>query len=249
MAQQRLRILSLNIHKGFATGPKRLVLSRIRELLRESEADIVFLQEVVGANAKHEKRLDNWPDQSQLEFLADSVWTHHAYGKNAIYQHGHHGNAILSGLPFEHWENIDISVQRLSQRGFLYGRISDNTHLICVHLGLFERERRAQLSRLTDFVLSQIPKKEPLIIAGDFNDWRQTSHRKIVHQLGLKEAHEHLTGYCARTFPSFFPLLAMDRIYVRGFEIIETLNITGKHWREFSDHRALITQLSPQELG
>ena len=45
---------------------------------------------------------------TQFEFLADSIWSHYAYGKNAIYQHGHHGNAILSELPFAISNNVDV---------------------------------------------------------------------------------------------------------------------------------------------
>lgn len=244
MQEQKFRVLSLNIHKGFAVGPQRLILARIRELLRSSKADIVFLQEVVGAHAKHESRLSDWPAESQLEYLADSVWTHHAYGKNAIYQQGHHGNAILSALPFEHWENVDASVQRFSQRGFLHGKIGKNTHLICIHLGLFEKERNHQVSQLTKYVHNCVPKHSPLIIAGDFNDWRKSAHRKITHNLNMQEAHETALGHCAKTFPAFFPLLSMDRIYLRGFDVASCQNITGKHWRDFSDHRALIADLT-----
>lgn len=144
MSDRSFRILTLNIHKGFAVGPKRLVLSHIREMLRASKANLVFLQEVVGDNTKHRKKLRHWPEETQLEYLADTVWSHHAYGKNAIYQHGHHGNAILSENPFINWDNIDASFVNFSQRGFLHGTVADNVHLICIHLGLFERERKMQ---------------------------------------------------------------------------------------------------------
>lgn len=244
MAENKFRVLSLNIHKGFAIGPKRLILSRIRDLLRSSKADIVFLQEVVGVNTRHENQLTNWPAESQLEYLADSVWTHHAYGKNAIYQHGHHGNAILSALPFEHYENVDVSVQRFSQRGFLHGQIANNVHMICIHLGLFEKERSRQIAQLITYVQRTIPKHAALIIAGDFNDWRKNAHRQLTHRLRLKEAHENMFGDCAKTFPAFCPLLKMDRIYLRGFKITQCQNITGKHWRDFSDHRALIADIT-----
>ena len=80
---------------------RRFTLEKIRNSLRESNANVVFLQEVVGENTRQRKRISAWPDSNQMEFLADSVWEHYAYGKNAIYQHGHHGNAILSEIPFQ----------------------------------------------------------------------------------------------------------------------------------------------------
>ena len=64
MSGTHLRILTLNIHKGFAMGPRRLVLSHIREQLRASQADLVFLQEVVGDNQKHRRKLQHRPRPS-----------------------------------------------------------------------------------------------------------------------------------------------------------------------------------------
>ena len=168
MSAQPFRILTLNIHKGFALGTRRLVLSHIREHLRASNANLVFLQEVVGDNERHRQHVQHWPDGTQLEYPADSVWPHHAYGKNAIYQHGHHGNAILSAHPFINWDNIDASFVNFSQRGFLHGTIAgtDNgsIHLICIHLGLLEHERKLQVMRLIDYVRRVVPDEHPLII-------------------------------------------------------------------------------------
>ncbi len=243
MPVENFRVLTLNIHKGFSIGPRRLVLESIRECLRSSGANIVFLQEVVGANQKHEKNYRHWPQDSQLEFLADTVWSHHAYGKNAIYQHGHHGNAILSEHPFIAWDNIDASFMNFSQRGFLHGTIAGNIHLICVHLGLFERERRLQVFLLTDYINRTIPADAPLIIAGDFNDWRKVTHRHLKRNLTMLEGHENAHGFCASTFPAFYPLLPMDRIYLRGFTINHCSSIAGEHWRKFSDHCALVADV------
>ncbi len=240
------RVLTLNIHKGFAVGPRRLVLNSIREYLRDSGANIVFLQEVVGMNSKHSKKLALWPDDSQLEFLADTVWPHHAYGKNAIYQHGHHGNAILSEHPFIQWDNIDVSLMNFSQRGFLHGSILGGIHLICTHFGLFEKERRGQVFQLVDYIQRRIPHDAPLIIAGDFNDWRRTSHRNLLDNLALTEAHESAHGRCADTFPAFLPFLPMDRIYLRGFQTTHCDSISGSNWRDFSDHCALVADISLQ---
>lgn len=248
MSARQIRILTLNIHKGFALGPKRLVLSHIREHLRASKANLVFLQEVVGDNQRHRKSLPLWPAGTQLEYLADMVWTHHAYGKNAIYQHGHHGNAILSEQPFINWDNIDASFVNFSQRGFLHGTIAGtddgNIHLICIHLGLLERERKLQVIRLIDYVRRMVPPEHPLIIAGDLNDWRRITHSTLKRALGVQEAHEVAHGRCARTFPAFLPVLPMDRIYLRGFDIQDCQVLSGDNWREFSDHCALITDVS-----
>jgi endonuclease/exonuclease/phosphatase family metal-dependent hydrolase len=243
MPTDSFRVLTLNIPKGFALGPKRLVLNNIRGSLRRDGANIVFLQEVVGDNSRHRKNLRMWPEASQLEFLADTVWSHHAYGKNAIYQHGHHGNAILSELPFSSWDNIDASFVNFSQRGFLHGTIAGNIHLICVHLGLFEKERRLQVFLLIDYINRTVPVDAPLIIAGDFNDWRKVCHRNLKSALHLQEVHEQLNGACAFTYPAFYPMLPMDRIYLRGFTIDTCQSFAGDNWRDFSDHCALMADI------
>jgi endonuclease/exonuclease/phosphatase family metal-dependent hydrolase len=237
------RILTLNIHKGFSMSNRRFTLDKIRHCLRESKANVVFLQEVVGENIKHKKKISEWPDSNQLEFLADSVWQHYAYGKNAIYQHGHHGNAILSEIPFLDWQNINISCLSFSQRGILHGKTSENIHLLCVHMGLFEKERRLQVKQLVEYVEAEIPSHEPMILAGDLNDWRLSCHHYLQGVLKLEEAHLSSQGALAKTYPARFPLLKMDRIYQRGFQVNQSQILDGADWQIMSDHRALLTEL------
>jgi len=154
---RNFKVLTLNIHKGFSMGNRRYTLDKIRNCLRETGSNIVFLQEVIGEHEMHRQSISEWPEKNQFEFLADSVWDHFAYGKNAIYQHGHHGNAILSELPFAVSKNVNVSLMSFSQRGILHGLLENNIHLLCVHLGLFERERLNQLEKLTDYIDSNIP--------------------------------------------------------------------------------------------
>jgi endonuclease/exonuclease/phosphatase family metal-dependent hydrolase len=237
------KVLTLNIHKGFSMGNRRFTLEKIRSSLRETGSNIVFLQEVIGENELHKEAIADWPEQNQFEFLADTVWDHFAYGKNAIYQHGHHGNAILSELPFADANNLDVSLMRFSQRGILHGLLDNNIHLLCVHLGLFERERRRQVSKLIEYIESSIPATDPLILAGDFNDWRKQVHKLLTQDVGLHEAFEQHRRKLAKTFPAMLPLLPMDRIYHRGFTVNSTQVMAHSSWRTLSDHCALVANL------
>lgn len=174
MPPNTLKVLSYNIHKGFGASNKKFVLPAIREAIEKVPADIVLLQEVLGRHSLHEKRQD-WPAVSQAEFLSERNWPHFKYGKNAIYAHGHHGNAILSKFPIAFSENIDISTNRLEQRGFLHVGLevpwlSQPLHVICLHLGLFERGRAIQVNNLCDRIKTVVPAQAPLVIGGDFND-------------------------------------------------------------------------------
>ena len=246
---QTFKVLTLNIHKGFSMGNRRFPLDAIRNKLRESGSNIVFLQEVIGEHEKHEDNLPGWPGTNQFEFLADSVWDHYAYGRNAIYQHGHHGNAILSELPFSTSTNIDVSTLSFSQRGILHGVLKNKVHLLCIHFGLLEKERKHQIANLIRHIQSDIPADQPLILAGDFNDWRKTSHRELKRECKLIEVHEQIHTRVATTFPAFTPMLSMDRIYVRGFNIDSVQVLATKDWRELSDHCALLAELSLKNPG
>lgn len=242
----KLRILTYNIHKGYCTGNRRFVLNAMRERLEETEADIVFLQEVHGAADKSALKQQQltYPEQPHFEFLADRVWPHYAYGRNAIYRKGDHGNAILSKFPFTAWENIDVSIFPRSSRSILHGVIDMpetgvKLHVLCVHLGLLEQERREQLRALTRRVDEHVPRDEPMIIAGDFNDWRQRAERHLHEDLGLEELFMQLHGAHARTFPVWAPVLPVDRVYFRGLTPIRAERLADGHWRDLSDHAAL----------
>jgi endonuclease/exonuclease/phosphatase family metal-dependent hydrolase len=243
---EELHVLQYNIHKGYATGNRRFMLDSMRERINETGADIVFLQEIHGValKSKRKQKRFSYPEQPHFEFLADESWPHYAYGRNAIYRKGDHGNAILSKHPFSQWENIDVSIFPRSSRSILHGVIEipgKNTrlHALCVHLGLFERERRRQLQALVERIREHVPEDEPMIIAGDFNDWRSTAERHLHSDLGLKELFVTLTGHHARTFPIWAPLLPVDRIYYRGLKPTACKCLHTGHWRELSDHAAL----------
>jgi endonuclease/exonuclease/phosphatase family metal-dependent hydrolase len=218
----------------------------MRERITETGADIVFLQEIHGTAVKSEakKRRFSYPEQPHFEYLADEVWPHYAYGRNAIYRKGDHGNALLSRYPIVRWENIDVSIFPRSSRSILHAVIQlpgreSPLHTLCVHLGLLEDERREQLKTLIERLDSHVPHDEPLIIAGDFNDWRRRAVHHLREDLELEELFRRLEGRYARTFPVWAPVLPVDRIYYRGLQARSCQRLHDGHWRDLSDHAAL----------
>ena len=214
----------------------RYLLQEIRQAIQLVDADIVFLQEVVGENWDIHQNGDN---DNHLEFLTDSVWPHFSYGKNAIYQKGHHGNAILSKQPICETKNIDITHWSFSQRGILLARLDTGVYLLCLHFGLLQRERMRQLRTLLKTIDSEIPIDAPLIVAGDFNDWNRRLHNVITDESNLKEVHNETYGKVARTYPSVAPMLPMDRIYYRNLDLLKVETLSGPPWSRLSDHYAL----------
>jgi endonuclease/exonuclease/phosphatase family metal-dependent hydrolase len=243
---REIHILTYNVHKGYCSGNRRFMLESMRERIAETGADIVFLQEIHGKaiKSKAQKRKFSYPDQPHFEYLADEAWPHFAYGRNAIYRKGDHGNAILSMHPFVSWENIDVSIFPRSSRSILHGVIelphkATRLHTLCVHLGLLEQERKEQLQALTQRINEHVPRDEPMIIAGDFNDWRRRAENHLHEDLGLEELFVNLQGRHARTFPVWAPLLPVDRVYYRGLQPKSCRRLARGQWRDLSDHAAL----------
>ena len=240
----RFTVATYNIHKGFSQLARRVVIHELKERLHGLSADVVFLQEVLGVHDRHAVRYREWPGRPQHEFIAGSLWHEVVYGKNCEYEHGHHGNALLTRFNLVQHENVDISAHAFESRGMLHCELhlgDDLPHLHCinVHLGLFERGRQWQIGAMVDRIRATVPRDAPLIIAGDFNDWRRKANRSLCEELGVVEVFEEVTGRPARTFPSVMPVFRLDRIYARGLRVREARVHYAYPGKRMSDHAAL----------
>ena len=247
----QLRVCTYNIHKGFSQFNRRMMVHELRDRLRSLHADIVFLQEVQGLHLGHAHRHPEWPASPQHEFLAQDIWSATAYGGNAIYDKGHHGNAMLSHYPILRSDNQDVSDHRFERRGLLHCEIAHPglatpVHCVCVHLGLIAGSRRRQMEALAERMEALAGPDAPLIIAGDFNDWRNHADTVLARRLGLTEVFGIHNGHPARSFPSTMPVLRLDRIYVRGFHVSRSTAHFGPPWSRISDHAALTADLTLQ---
>jgi endonuclease/exonuclease/phosphatase family metal-dependent hydrolase len=259
----KLRIATWNIHKGVSALGRRPRVHGIKQALAGIGADIVFLQEVQGRHDLLAIKHASWPSQSQHEFLANDV-QHTAYGKNAVYDHGHHGNALLSNFPIAAVRNHDVSDHAFESRGILHCVVTIDArviHCYVIHLGLFAGSRMRQTEALIEAVSASAPSDAPLLIAGDFNDWTNSLSESLCEQLGVTEVFDrHLTAsrfgsYLrrlsgrgprkapARTFPAAMPVLQLDRIYVRGFDVVDAKVLFGASWARLSDHAPIMTEL------
>ena len=240
-------LLTLNIHQGFSAFKRRSILDELRLAIGGVSADVVCLQEV-GGHDPLSRRHAAWPDAPHYEVIADKLWPQYAYGRNAVYPQGHHGNAVLSKFPIVRFLNHDVSIDDAEQRGMLWCVLevpgqSEQIHVVCVHLGLRESHRQRQLEALCRLVDSEIPADAPLLVAGDFNDWRWRADRVLAH-CRLQEVFVMATGQPARTFPARWPLLSMDRIYVRNVRVERAQVLSGRPWSHLSDHTPLLVDIA-----
>lgn len=255
-ACQTIKLATYNIHKGLSPLNRKLVIHEVRDHLHHVNADVVLLQEVQGAHAARARRFADWPDRAQHEHIAEGRYTDIVYGVNARHRQGDHGNAILSGFPITSWVNRNVSHHRFEHRGHLVAQVAvagwpQPLTVVCVHLGLFHASRMMQVSRLIEYLGESLPHDAPLVIAGDFNDWR-ARHSQLSNMLaislGVEEAFESMHGKPARTFPAVFPVLTLDRVYVRGLAIESAARLTGQHAvssaRRLSDHVGLVVSLT-----
>ena len=242
------KVLTVNIHKRFTFFNRKFILPELREAVRSVGADVVFLQEVTGNHIKHPDKFDNYPEAPHYEFLADTIWPQFAYGQNAVYTNGHHGNAVLSKFPIVRFENRDVSISGPERRGLLHCELkipgrAVNVHAICVHLGLIENHRVQQMNMLCDLVRDEIPAHAPVVVAGDFNDWRHRAHAVLENGADLHEVFVQAHGRAARTFPARMPVLRLDRIYVRNAIGHAPVVLPSHPWSHLSDHAPLAAEI------
>jgi endonuclease/exonuclease/phosphatase family metal-dependent hydrolase len=236
-----LRVATYNIHKGVqGVGPvRRLEIHNLAHAVEQLDADIVCLQEVRKVHRREERHFKRWPELPQAEFLAPEGY-HSVYQTNATTRHGEHGNALLTRWPIVSHGHEDMSDHRFEQRGLLHVevRAHDRTvHVIVVHLGLIAGSRVRQVEQLGRFLEREVPRRAPVLVAGDFNDWG-SKLRPVMNELGLKD----YVGDRLLTYPSRLPLTQLDYVYARGLKPAGVHIPRGRIWWRMSDHLPLIAE-------
>lgn len=245
-----LTIATYNIHKGMSALNQQVQLNQMATALQMTKADILFLQEVQGHHQKRENKRPDFPHQPHYQVLSELLQYHGCYGKNAEYRQRDHGNAILSRLPIQTNQNLNISVNHWEQRGLLHCEIQpENWALplvcLCAHLNLREPDRQKQYQTIQQYISTSIDPDYPLILAGDFNDWRHRSCLNLSKELGLTEAFAS-QHHAPKTFPARLPLLSLDRIYTRHLQVLSATPLNGLPWQKLSDHLPLIATVTPE---
>lgn len=209
-----MRIVTYNVHKCRGLD-RRVRPARIASVLREVDADIIALQEVlsVGGAAR---------EMDQARFIAEELGYAYCIGENRRLAGGAYGNVILSRLPWRHVHNYDITWRGRERRGCLRVDIEANggdrttstlLHLFNVHLGTAYIERRHQARQLVgDRILGNAELTGVRVVLGDFNEWTKgLATRLLTEQLESADVRTHLRS--PRTYPGALPLVHLDHIY------------------------------------
>jgi len=208
-----MRIVTYNVHKCRGLD-RRVRPARIASVLRELDADIIALQEVlsVGGAAR---------EMDQARFIAEELGYDYCIGENRRLSGGAYGNVILSRLPWRHVHNYDITWRGRERRGCLRVDIEAGggaaagqvLHLFNVHLGTAYIERRHQARQLVgERILGSSELTGARIVLGDFNEWTKgLATRLLTEHLRSADVRTHLRS--PRTYPGALPLVHLDHIY------------------------------------
>jgi len=232
-----LRIVTYNVHRCRGIDNRERP-GRIVDVLREVDADVVALQEVLSiSGATREK--------DQAQFIAEELGLNHVAGENRKLKGGSYGNVVLSRFPLRLVRNHDISVRARERRGCLHTDVdvagADTVHVFNVHLGTAYLERRHQGRRLVEEeILSNRELKGARIMLGDFNEWtRGLTTRLLRAHLKSVDVKNYLQR--AKTFPGLLPVLHLDHIYFE--DRLELKGLTVHRTRKAlvaSDHLPLV---------
>jgi endonuclease/exonuclease/phosphatase family metal-dependent hydrolase len=231
-----IRVATYNIHRSVGLDG-RTRPDRIAGVLADLDADVIALQEVVGAGA------NGGGHAEEIGAAVGMGWvmapTRHLRGHLF-------GNMVLSRFRIRHHTQHDLSWRtceaRCCQRVDLEVGEGATLHFYNVHLGTAFLERRFQARRLAAIVGDRRV-GGPKVVLGDFNEWMKGLTTSLLSErLNAIDLRKHLRR--RRTYPGLFPILHLDHIYYQG-----DVHVTGLELPRTcrtliaSDHLPLVAEL------
>jgi endonuclease/exonuclease/phosphatase family metal-dependent hydrolase len=203
-------VASYNVHKCIGMD-KKFDPHRVAAVIGEIDADIVALQEADERFGRRAGLLDLHSLERQTDLIPVPVPLN-ARG------HGWHGNVLLVR------ESVVRGIRQhklpgVEPRGALVVDLDLKgvpLRIIAAHLGLLRHSRSLQATTLLDIALAE---RRPTILLGDLNEWR-LGRRSSLRPLGPDFGPIHAA---IPSFPSRYPLLALDRILASPQDLISSI--------------------------
>ncbi|HKV36348.1 MAG TPA: endonuclease/exonuclease/phosphatase family protein [Pyrinomonadaceae bacterium] len=234
------RVATYNIHKCRGLD-RRVRPKRIAAVLKEIDADVVALQEVVGMDEVERER-------NQVRAIAEDLGADFRIGENRRLHGAAYGNAVLSRLPIVANHNHDLSWRRYEPRGCLEVAVAVDAQTTLqtfnVHLGTGFFERRYQGHRLLEVIAGDVNPSSPRVILGDFNEWTRGLTTRLL-SLHLNSAEPEQRIGRARTYPGVFPILHLDHVYYNSSLKLERIFVHRSHLAlAASDHLPIVAEFT-----
>ncbi len=220
--------MTWNIHGTFGRN-RRFDLARVVDTIAGVAPDIAALQEVDSRGLKS-------GGDDPFAVLQGAVGQHGIGAKSIVRADGSYGQTLISRWPLRHTEVRDISFGEFEPRRAIRAMVETPYGDLCViatHLGLSIRERREQARLLLDMIGTA----SRFVVLGDFNDWFWPGSVRSVLARALPGRSRH------RTFPSWCPILRLDRIYCRPARALQR-TWTEPRGRLVSDHLPVVGEVT-----
>jgi len=224
-----MRIATYNIHRAIGADGRQDP-SRIAQVLREIDSDLVALHEVAY-------RTD--ASEPLLEYLGKQMEASVIEGITLRDERGDYGNAVLTRIPVTAVRRLDISVPQREPRGAIEMdlRVSGvDVQIVATHLGLRPGERREQIKAL--LARFERASTEVRVLLGDLNEW-------FLWGRPLRWLHRVFGDIPApATFPARWPWFALDRLWVDPAAVATDIRAhRSTAARAASDHLPLVAEL------
>ncbi len=223
---------SYNIHKCVGTD-RRFDPCRTAAVIAEIGADVLALQETDRRFGDRAGLLDLAAIERETGLAAVPVVNGHS-------GHGWHGNLMLvreglvRGLRQILLPGIEPRGALVADLEFEHGPV----RVVAAHLGLLRQSRRLQVQRLLAHAAEA--SDHPTVLMGDLNEWRR-GQTSALH--GFTPSFGPLERGTP-SFPSYFPVLALDRILARPGTILSAVEVHNSPLaRRASDHLPIKTRI------
>ena len=231
-----IRVVTYNVHRCRGMD-RRTRPDRIAAVLEEIDADLIALQEVIGAGPSGE---------SHAEAIGAALGMGWVMAPTRRLRGHQFGNVVLSRFPIVNHLRHDLSWKTCEPR--CLQRVDINVrgtllHVYNVHLGTAILERRYQAERLVAIVSDRHVGGAKLVL-GDFNEWTRGLTTALLSSR-LKSVELQPYRRRQRTYPGLFPILHLDHIYYAGG--LEVANIALERTRRSlvaSDHLPLVADVT-----
>jgi len=227
---RELRVVSYNVHRAIGRD-RRCLPQRILDVLRETRADVVALQEVEARDS----------GADMLAWLGRELGFQSIPGTTLIRHDGHYGNGILSRFPARTITHCDLSWRGAEPRAAIAADLEFDGRIlrfVATHLGLRPAERRDQAQRLVKLFTDK--PYERAVLMGDINEW-------LLWGRPLRRLHRYFEKTPApRTFPARMPILSLDRVWTHPASMLRKIEVHRSPLsRMASDHLPLVATIAP----
>jgi endonuclease/exonuclease/phosphatase family metal-dependent hydrolase len=216
-----IELLSWNVRKAVGLDWRRDP-SRVVGVLRAQGPDVALLQEV-------DKRLGARPSALPEELLRAAGYRPVDADPDTP-SLGWHGNTILLRPHLHLREMHRLALPGLEPRGAVLARIEGaggGLTVVCAHLGLRRRDRRAQMAALFERLAGE---QGPQVVGGDLNEWA------LDPKLLAVPAGWHMS-VPGPSYHAAFPRAPLDRfLHGPGVRLDRPRVVPPRQARRASDH-------------